>query len=280
MTRCTAWRSPRGIYVLPSDEVHVWRASLDRMRGHLVSLARLLSPDERERAHRFHFEVDRQRSILARGLLRLLLGHCLCRSADQLQFEYNKFGKPNLANSLYPSLQFNLSHSGDLVLIALSRGRALGVDIERMRMDVAVTEIAARFFSAVECEALQMVAPAARREAFFACWTRKEAYLKARGDGLSLPLAQFDVSFLPGDEPRLLATRHDPAEVHRWSLSALEGGECYKAALVVEGGDDCTLKCWEWPAAPAGESGDRESGVAALHGLLTGSSGVLTSGNT
>jgi len=242
------------------------------MRNHLASLACLLSPDEREQAHRFYFEKDRQRCVLARGLLRLLLGHCLGRSADQLHFEYNKFGKPSLVGTPHPSLQFNLSHSGDLVLVALSRGRALGVDIERMRMNVAVTEIAARFFSAGECEALHTVVPAARHEAFFACWTRKEAYLKARGDGLSLPLAQFDVSFLPGDEPRLLATRHDPAEVHRWTLSALEGGEGYKAALVVEDGDDCTLKCWEWPAAPAGD----EAGMAALQGLLAGSNDVLT----
>ncbi len=272
----TVWHSPRGVYVLPQDEVHVWRASLDQVQGHLASLMHLLSPEERERADEFHFEADRNRCVLARGLSRLLLGHCLGRRADEVQFQYNAFGKPILAGGLHPSMQFNLSHSGDLVLIALSRGRALGVDIERMRTDVAAKEIAARFFSADECRALATVAPALRCAAFFACWTRKEAYLKARGDGLSLPLAQFDVSFLPGDQPRLIATRHDPAEVHRWTLHALEGGDGYQAALAVEGGD-WKLKCWDWPAAPVGV-GDC-SGVQGLQALLTGSNGFFNSVN-
>jgi 4'-phosphopantetheinyl transferase len=266
------WHVPRGNYVLPPDEVHVWRASLRRLQGQLAGLKHLLSPEERERAERFHFAADRQRSILARGLSRLLLGHCAGRAANQLQFHHGKFGKPILAGGLHPSLQFNVSHSGDIVLIALSRGRALGIDIERIRMDVAIREIAARFFSAGECSALETVAPASRYEAFFACWTRKEAYLKARGDGLSLPLAQFDVSLLPGDPPRLLATRHDPAEVQRWTLSALEGGGGYKAALAVEG-RDWKLKCWDWPARPAGLGDFDCSGVVAPDEVLAGPNG-------
>lgn len=272
----TVWHSPRGIYVLPQDEVHVWRASLDRMEGHLASLMRLLSPDERERADRFHFETDRKRCVVARGLLRLLLGHCLGRCANQVQFRYNEFGKPILADGLHPSLQFNLSHSGDLVLIALSRGRALGVDIEQMRVDVAAKEIAARFFSADECWRLATVAQAVQCAAFFACWTRKEAYLKARGDGLSLSLAQFDVSFLPGDQPRLLATRHDPADVHRWTLHALEGGEGYQAALAVEG-SDWKLKCLAWQAATVGVRVGDCSDVPALHAFRTSSTGLFGS---
>jgi 4'-phosphopantetheinyl transferase len=165
-----------------------------------------------------------------------------------LQFQYSEFGKPSLAqpSELHPPVEFNVSHSGDLVLIALSRRRTLGVDIERMRMDVATEEIATRFFSVNECRDLATVAPDLRCAAFFACWTRKEAYLKARGDGLSLPLEQFDVSFLPGHDPRLIETRHDPAEARRWTLHALEGGFDYKAALAVEGAD-WKLKCWEWP---------------------------------
>lgn len=246
MSYCgTVWHSARGIYELPPDEVHVWRASLDQRQDHFGRLMRILSPQERARAERFHFEADRKRCVLARGLLRLLLGHCLGRPADRLQFHYNEFGKPSLAGGLYPPVQFNVSHSGDLVLIAFGRDRALGVDIERMRTDVATEEIATRFFSANECRDLAKTALDARCDAFFACWTRKEAYLKARGDGLSLPLEQFDVSFLPGDEPRLIETRHDPAEVHRWSLRALEAGCGYKAALAVAG-VDWKLKCWDW----------------------------------
>jgi 4'-phosphopantetheinyl transferase len=165
-----------------------------------------------------------------------------------LQFQYGEFGKPSLAGALHPPVQFNVSHSGDLVLIALGRGGALGVDIERMRMDVAAHQIAARFFSARERGDLATVEADMQHAAFFACWTRKEAYLKARGDGLSLPLEQFDVSFLPGDEARLIQTRHDPAEVYRWTLHPLEGGCGYKAALAVEG-VNWKLKCWDCPPA-------------------------------
>lgn len=266
------WQSPGGSYRLPPDEVHVWRASLDRAQGHLASMMRLLSPEERKRADSFYFAADRQRCILARGVARMLLGHCLGSPASQVQFQYNEFGKPMLAGGLHPSLQFNLSHSGDLVLIALSRGRALGVDIERMREDLATKEIAGRFFSPEECRALDTVAADARREAFFACWTLKESYLKARGDGLSLPLAQFDVSFLPAEKIRLIATRHDPAEVHRWTLCGLEGGDGYKAALAVEGGN-WRLKCWDWPTASVGDRGEcSEAGafreLAGPHGFL------------
>lgn len=147
MSYCgTVWHSARGIYELPPDEVHVWRASLDQRQDHFGRLMRILSPQERARAERFHFEADRKRCVLARGLLRLLLGHCLGRPADRLQFHYNEFGKPSLAGGLYPPVQFNVSHSGDLVLIAFGRDRALGVDIERMRTDVATEEIATRFF--------------------------------------------------------------------------------------------------------------------------------------
>jgi 4'-phosphopantetheinyl transferase len=120
-----------------------------------------------------------------------------------------------------------------------------------MRSDVATNEIAARFFSAYECKILATVEPTMRCAAFFACWTRKEAYLKATGDGLSFPLSQFDVSFLPGDQPRLLATRHDPAEVCRWTIRALEAGDGYEAALAVEGGA-WKLRCFDWPATAVG----------------------------
>jgi 4'-phosphopantetheinyl transferase len=267
--RGTVWHRPRGIYALPLDEVHIWRASLDQPQDHFARLTHILSPEERARADRFHFEADRKRCVLARGLLRLLLGHCLGRPADRLRFQYGESGKPSLACGLHPPVQFNLSHSGDLVLIALSRSRALGIDIERMRMDVATKEIAARFFSAKECRDLATVTPDMRCAAFFACWTRKEAYLKARGDGLSLPLEQFDVSFLPGDEPRLIETRHDPAEVHRWTLHALDGGCGYKAALAVEG-VDWKLKCWDWPTAAVGAILSDFSGGPALQAFLAG----------
>ena len=208
----------------------------------------ILSTDERARAGKFHFEVDRKRHIIGRGLSRRLLGHCLGRPGEELRFEYNEFGKPRLAAGLFPHLQFNVSHSGELVLVALTIGRDLGIDVERMQRDMATEQIAARFFSTNECRTLAALAPELQCAAFFACWTRKEAYLKARGDGLSLPLTQFDVAFAPGDEPRLLETRHDPAEARRWTMQTFNPLHGCKAALVVEG-SDWKLKCWDWPPA-------------------------------
>jgi 4'-phosphopantetheinyl transferase len=234
-----------GAYVLPEDEVHVWRISLDMPASGVAELRQILSPNERERADRFHFELDRKRFVTGRGLLRTLLGHISGLPADQLQFEYDEFGKPNLVAGQGLPLQFNLSHSGELVLIAIAAGRALGIDVEKIRTDFAADELAAHFFSVNERKILVSLAGQMQYEAFFACWTRKEAYLKARGVGLSLPLNQFDVSFLPDEEPRLLETRHDPADASRWILRALEPGRNYAAALAVAG-SDWKLKCWDW----------------------------------
>jgi 4'-phosphopantetheinyl transferase len=239
------WGGFNGGYVLPDDEVHVWRTTLDMAASGFAKLRQILSPDERERADRFHFEADQRRSVIGRGYLRLLIGEILDLPASKLQFEYDEFGKPGLRPRQGPALQFNVSHSGDLILIAIARGRAVGVDVERIRTDLDVDNIAARFFSANECKILASLAGPFRYQAFFACWTRKEAYLKARGVGLSLPLDQFDVSFLPNEEPRLLATRHDPAEARQWTLQALDLSSDYAAALAAPA-SNWKLKCWSW----------------------------------
>jgi 4'-phosphopantetheinyl transferase len=211
-------------------------------------LRQVLSPDEQERSNRFHFEPDRRRYLIGRGVLKILLGRRLETNPETLRFDYNAYGKPALAADLAHSrLQFNLSHSGELVLVAITLDRAIGVDVERIRTDVPAGQIAARFFSANEQSAFATCAASMQHDAFFACWTRKEAYLKARGDGLNLPLDQFDVEFLPGRAPRLVETRHDPGDAGRWSLRELPVSRDYKAALAVEG-EGCHLKCWCWPA--------------------------------
>jgi 4'-phosphopantetheinyl transferase len=240
------WVAPAGAHVLAANEVHVWRARVSQAEDCLPELMQILTPDERGRAARFRFAVDRQRCILGRALIRIILGHHLRRPSHELAFAYNAFDKPRLADTRDSGLQFNISHSGEWLLIALAQGRILGVDVERMREDMVTREIAERFFSATECGALASLPAEEQCDAFFACWTRKEAYLKARGDGLSLPLDQFDVAFVPGVDARLLATRHDPAEVNRWSLCALDVGPGHKAALVVEG-TGWALKLLEWP---------------------------------
>src|SRR5882757_670692 len=239
------WGGFNGSYVLPEDEVHVWRTTLDMVPSGFETLRQILSSDERERASRFHLDADQRRGVIGRGYLRLLLGRILDLPANKLQFEYDEFGKPSLIPDQGLPLQFNVSHSGDLILIAIAIGRAVGVDVERIRTDLDPDSIAARFFSAGERKILASLAGPARYQAFFTCWTRKEAYLKARGVGLSLPLDQFDVSFLPNEVPRLLATRPDPAEAGRWRLEALDVAAGYEAALVAPA-SAWKLKCWNW----------------------------------
>lgn len=234
-----------GTYVLPDDEVHVWRVAVDMPSSSMAQLHQALSPDERERADRFHFEMDRRRCVIGRGVLRLLLGQILHNPADQLRFGCDDFGKPSLIAGQGLPMQFNISHSGDLVLIAIAKGHAVGVDVERIRTNLDLDNIAERFFSANENKMLASLVGPVRYEAFFACWTRKEAYLKARGVGLSLPLDQFDVSFLPGEEPRLLKTRPDPTEALHWTLRTLDLGRDYAAALAVAG-SAWKLRCLDW----------------------------------
>ncbi len=197
----------------------------------------------------FRFERDRRRYLVGRGLLRTLLGRYLDVAPRKVQFCYAPAGKPYLVRQ---PLQFNLSHSGELLLIAVANGRALGIDVEQVRADFDVREVASHFFSPSEQRALATLAGASQIDAFFACWSRKEAYIKARGDGLSHPLDQFDVSLLPGEDARLIETRPDPAEARRWRLKALDAAEGYKAALAVEGAD-FVLRCWDWLAGNHGQ---------------------------
>jgi 4'-phosphopantetheinyl transferase len=240
-----AWNAPGRDFNISNDEVHVWRATLDILPSAIAELDRLLAPAERARASRFHRQIDRTRHVLGRGLLRVLLGSVLNMPPDRLQFTYNEFGKPSLAASCGLQAQFNVSHSADLLLIAIAIDRAVGVDVEQVRTDVDFDAIAARFFSVAEQRLLAALPQDLKRCAFYSCWTRKEAYLKARGDGLAMPLDTFDVSILPDEEPRLLETRHDPADARRWMLQNLAPGNNYLAALAVEG-SGWSAKCWDW----------------------------------
>jgi 4'-phosphopantetheinyl transferase len=242
--RRLAWNKFNPEYELADNEVHVWRISLVLASAGFAKLRQILSPDERERADRFHFEVDRRRSIIGRGCLRLLLARILASPPDTLEIKYDEFGKPCLS-AKHTALQFNVSHSGDVILIAIARGRAVGVDVEKIRTDLELDGIAARFFSINECKVLTSLVGPARYRAFFTCWTRKEAYVKARGIGLSLPLDQFDVSFLPHEEPKLLETRGEPADAKRWQLRALDPCPGHIATLAAAGAN-WTLRCWDW----------------------------------
>jgi 4'-phosphopantetheinyl transferase len=202
----------------------------------LASLLQVLSTEERARAGRFHFQQDRDAFTAARGTLRRLLGSYLDRQPEDLRFVLGPHGKPALLpGTPEAALRFNVSHSGELALIACAWNREVGVDVEKHRPGFAGEAIARRFFSAVEVTSLMALPEAQREAAFFACWSRKEAYIKARGRGLSLSLASFDVSLAPGEPAALLASRDDPREEGRWSLRALDVVDGYSAAVVVEG---------------------------------------------
>jgi 4'-phosphopantetheinyl transferase len=231
-------------YLLAEDEVHVWRTSLGQSASASARLQLILSSDELERARRFYFEPDFRRSVIGRGWLRLLLGRILDLPGESLRFEYDSSGKPRLIATQEQRLQFSVSHSGSLILIAIAKGRAVGADVEKIRTDLDLDDVAARFFSIKENEHLGSLIGLGKYEAFFTCWTRKEAYLKARGVGLSVPLDQFDVSFLPNEEARLLEVRHDPGEARRWRLAPISVPTGYVASLAVEG-SDWKLKCWD-----------------------------------
>ena len=229
-----SWQKGPTSPVLWPNEVHVWRASLDGPWPKSFELS--LSQDDRERAARFKFEGDRHRFTMARACLRTILARYLKTNAAGLEFDLGPFGKPALApgrNAL--DLRFNLSHSHQLALIAITRGREVGVDVEFMRADFANDEVAGLFFSLTEVRQLVQVPAGRKTRSFFNCWTRKEAYIKARGEGLSHPLDQFDVSCAPDAPAELLDSRVDPAEVSRWSFEDLSPHPAYAAALTVEG---------------------------------------------
>ncbi len=200
----------------------------------MASWSALLAQEERDRAGRFRLEADRERHIYGRGLLRELAAAYLGCLPGALEFVYTANGKPELTR--LPGqrrLGFNLSHSGNRLLLAFAWDREVGVDVELLRTDVEIRQIAERFFSQHEQQTLLSLGKNEQIPAFFRCWTRKEAYVKAVGEGLSLPLSQFDVTLRPGEPARLLATRPDLREASRWALWNLDLGADYAAALAV-----------------------------------------------
>jgi len=228
---------------LSEDEVQLWRIDLDAIRDDESRWHGLLSHDESTRASRFHFSRDRQYFVASRAVLRTILASYLATDPRGLIFSYSNKEKPSLAPQAGADITFNVSHSGGIALFAFSRGREVGVDVEHVRRDFDVEAIANRFFSAHEQAQLAALPAEERVDAFFRCWTRKEAYIKATGDGLSLPLSQFDVSLEPGERDGLRATRPDDSEAGRWLLREVPGGSGFIAALCVRG-RDWRLKPW------------------------------------
>ena len=224
----------------PEGEVQVWLIDLDRPPLPLERLAAHLTPDEAERAARFRFEVHRRRFAAGRGLVREALGRILGRDPAAVPLVYGEKGKPSLDPDAAPreggGLSFNLSHSANAALLAIALGRDLGVDVEAIRPMPDAGELVERFFAPGERERFRRLAPERRDLVFFCGWTRKEAYVKARGDGLSLPTSAFEVELAPERPPCLLRFDQEPAELERWRFAALEPAAGFVGALAVEAG--------------------------------------------
>jgi 4'-phosphopantetheinyl transferase len=222
---------------LAKDCVHVWLLALERPARPLTELSALLDDHERERVERFHFERDRRRFTAGRGQLRLLLGAYLERDPAALTFSYGPAGKPRLGDaerSAVP-IDFNLSHSADMALLGVTRGRRIGVDIEALRDTPDLDDVARQHFSPEEVQARQALPAALKLDAFFVTWTRKEAYLKAIGDGLLAPLDRFVVSVDPTAGARLVSIEGSREAAARWTMWGGKPCESCWGAVAVEG---------------------------------------------
>lgn len=209
-------------------------------------MERFLSPDELARAKRFVVCSAREHYTTARAVLRNILARYVSATPADLRFSYSEHGKPGLAHPAN-SVRFNVSHSHELAVYAVTTGQPVGIDVEYLyrRAIVDRLKIAHRFFSDREYNALASLPPYRRDQAFLACWTRKEAFVKAIGHGLSCPLDQFDVTVDPGEPAELLATRWDVFDAQRWSMQGIDPGPDYIGAVVVKN-NDVRLSYWQW----------------------------------
>jgi 4'-phosphopantetheinyl transferase len=261
--------------ILAKGEIDVWCINVNWFAKQIQRLLQTLAPDERRKAERFHFPKDRHRFIVTRAALRMVLSRYLEMPPAQLQFRCGAFGKPSLMPQFGgDTFRFSVSHSNDLILLALTREREIGIDIEYIREGFAGEDIAESFFSTREAATLRTLPEKLKTKAFFDCWTRKEAYVKARGEGLSFPLKQFDVAFAPGEPASLLHVQNAPAEARRWSLVELSPNAEYAAALAVEG-HDCRILLREWADAAEVNQGQPPIGRANV-----GINGSSQQGNT
>ena len=244
MTQFPARRPEPGPALGPG-EIHVWSVDLNPSPAAVEALGHLLSADEWERARRFRFEQHRRQYVVGRGALRTLLAAYLGDRPERIAFTYGPRGKPFLETSLASSgLHFNLSNSADLALVGLVRGIEIGVDVEYLKPMPDCEEISERFFSESERQVLRSLPRELKEEAFFNCWTRKEAYLKAVGEGLAAALDSFDVTLSPGDAPRMLTLKGDPDASARWFFRHLRPAQDFIGAVAIDGGQ-WSVATWE-----------------------------------
>jgi 4'-phosphopantetheinyl transferase len=218
------WQVPGNFPELDHGQLHVWSGiynEADQYSG------RTLARDEQERSEKFRFANDRGMFLYSHSLLRRLLARYACLLPEEIEFGYTKFGKPYLQQRPGSErIDFNLSHSGKVVLIGVTKNLPVGVDVEKIKPLADMSQIAARYFSDSEQSDLSTLSGAARTAAFYHCWTRKEAVIKASGEGLSMPLDTFRVSLLPGEPARLIKSADD----RKWMLQDLSPADGYAAA--------------------------------------------------
>lgn len=215
-------------YSASTIEVDVWPFDMDQaVAASMADVMRPLSSDERARAMRYRFERDRRRYIAGRSAMRHVLARYTASSPRSLAFAYGPQGKPSLAE--YPSVRFNIAHSEGMAILVVTRDREIGVDIEVVREGFAEDRIAEHFFSPDEVEVLRGLPSAEQEQAFFECWTRKEAFLKAKGGGLSLPLDSFAVTFGRSRPPDLIRSELDPSDMIRWTIADLS--DCVRGSV-------------------------------------------------
>jgi 4'-phosphopantetheinyl transferase len=244
-TRASEWCTPPPELLLPAHTLHVWRANLSLEAVYLRRLEQNLSADDRERASRFRFARDRARFIGARGLLREILALYLNVSPGRLSFGYGAHGKPFLTGE-HSTLRFNVSHSRDEMLLAIAHMREVGVDVEGVRnIGPAVDELGDTVLSEPEKQALARFRGEDRRTTFLRFWTLKEAFIKADGRGVSLPLERIDVSAPQGRVAVLNEATGEWRTCSRWELRTLAPVPGYVAALAAEG-QDWRLALWHW----------------------------------
>ncbi len=257
------WRAPPKAVALPPQTVQVWLASITSAAPVIDPLVALLSEDERDRFNGFRKADDRRRGVLGRGMARGLLARYLDAAPAELVFKKNPQGKPQLAGTHQSSgIEFSIAHSGDLVLAAFARGAELGVDVEAIDRAADHEKLARRFFAPEESEALMTLLPADRPAAFMRAWTRKEAYIKARGLGLSIPLDSFHVPLLPGAPCAITWVRDAPGEAAQWQLCDLQPDARHAAALAVRAAE-WPVACWDLRGREAGLIPGAESGARA-----------------
>jgi len=228
---------------LPENEVHVWHADLATQEAAIGAYSELLDADEQQRASRFIIAAPRVQFVLSRAFLRIALGQYLGTPPRAVRFRTAEHGKPELATNT--DLRFNLSHTAGTTVIAITRGRRVGVDVERIRENLNPIELGDRFFSRKEAEWLRSQPASQRFSAFFACWAAKESYIKAWGEGLSMPLAGFGLIPQGGNTKLELEVYAKPEASRGWSVWQLDLGPALRSAVAVEG-EHCSIRMGQW----------------------------------